>query len=285
MAYCGKHQSKGFGSLYGGLEPLRIGNGQEDAYALQNACVSGADPHNWSSASLPLAADRPVISGVVNGASFEPIIAPGCWVTILGDNLAPTARIWRADEIVDGKLPTSLDGVNVTINDKPAAVYFISPTQINVQAPDDSSVGHVRVLVTTQEGGTSNLAIAELRTLSPGVFMFDPEGRRYVAAVHADGTYAAKDGMFPTAQTRPVKPGDSIMLFGTGFGPTDPAIPAGVVFTGAAQMTERTTVRIGGVAAKVTYAGLVGAGLCQLNVTIPELPDSDHTVVVEIGGL
>ena len=237
------------------------------------------------SAALSLAADRPVVTGVVNGASFEPNIAAGSWVTIFGENLAPSTRIWRADEIVDGKLPTSLDGVSVTINNKPAAVYFISPTQINVQAPDDSSVGQVQVLVTTQDGGTSDLAIGELSALSPGLFAFDPEGRRYVAAVHPDGTYVAKDGMFPTAPTRLAKPGDVIMLFGTGFGPTDPAVPAGLVFTGAAAVTQPITVRIGEVVADVAYAGLVGAGLCQLNVTIPELPDGDHPVVAEIGGL
>jgi uncharacterized protein (TIGR03437 family) len=77
-------------------------------------------------------------NGVVNGASFSSGIAPGAWVSIFGDNLAPTTRTWRSDEIVNGKLPTSLDGVSASINGKPAAVYFISPKQLNVQVPDDT---------------------------------------------------------------------------------------------------------------------------------------------------
>ena len=51
---------------------------------------------------------------------------------------------------MDGKLPTSLDGVSVNVGSKPAYVYFISPTQINVQAPDVGT-GPVPVTVTTPE--------------------------------------------------------------------------------------------------------------------------------------
>jgi uncharacterized protein (TIGR03437 family) len=51
-----------------------------------------------------------VISSVVNGASFQPGIEAGSWVTILGTNLANTipGRTWRADEIVAGRRPTSI---------------------------------------------------------------------------------------------------------------------------------------------------------------------------------
>ena len=57
-------------------------------------------------------------NGVVNGASFQPGIQAGSWVAIFGSLLAQTdpGRIWRGDEFVDGNLPTSLDGVSVTVN-------------------------------------------------------------------------------------------------------------------------------------------------------------------------
>jgi len=64
------------------------------------------------------------ISSVVNGASFSPGISPGAWITVFGEDLAPTTRIWRNEEIVDGVLPTSLDGVRVLVNGRPAAVFF-----------------------------------------------------------------------------------------------------------------------------------------------------------------
>lgn len=81
----------------------------------------------------------------MNAAGFQPGVASGAWITIFGQNLAPVTRTWEAaKEIVNGKLPVSLDGVSVSINNKPAFVYFIGPTQINVQAPSDDAVGRWR---------------------------------------------------------------------------------------------------------------------------------------------
>ncbi|MGH9664795.1 MAG: hypothetical protein ACRD9L_10260, partial [Bryobacteraceae bacterium] len=91
----------------------------------------------------------PVIAGVGNGASFAPAIAQASWIAITGSNLSgPSIRTWRPDEIVNGALPTVLDGVSVKVNGRPAPVYYISPTQINALSPDDDSVGIVPVEVT-----------------------------------------------------------------------------------------------------------------------------------------
>ncbi len=228
---------------------------------------------------------KPVITGVVNGASFQPGMASGGWVSIFGTNLAPTSRMWRNDEFVNNKLPISLDGVSVTINGRACAVYYISPTQLNVQAPDDASLGTVMVVVTTAQGGSSNAFAAQLQRRAPALFAFDPENRKYVAAVHADGVYVAKSGLIPQASTRAARPGDVILLFGTCFGATDPAVPAGNIFAGAANLTATVTVRIGGVNAVVDFAGLSGAGLNQFNVRVPDIPDGDQAVELEIEGL
>ena len=74
-------------------------------------------------------------------------IEAGSWVTIQGSNLANTTRTWRSSDFVGDDLPTSLDGVSVSIDGQPAFVEYISPTQINVQAPSDSMVGAVNVVV------------------------------------------------------------------------------------------------------------------------------------------
>jgi uncharacterized protein (TIGR03437 family) len=230
---------------------------------------------------------RPAIrssNGVVNGASFNPGIQSGSWVTIFGTDLGPTTRIWNDQtEIVNGQLPTELDGVKVNIAGKPAAVYFISPTQLNVQAPDDIGTGNVQVEVINRNG-TSAAVTAEVRTASPALFLFDPENRKYPAAVHADGTFVGKAGLFPTITTRPAKPGDTILLFGTAFGPTNPPVQSGRVFTGSAPLVTPPVIRIGNVQAQVTFAGLSGAGLYQFNVAIPDVPDGDHPVVAELPG-
>jgi uncharacterized protein (TIGR03437 family) len=253
-----------------------------------NGMESGDRIYTANATLTPAAASgpRPVIrsNGVVNGASFTAGIQAGSWVTIFGSDLATTTRIWNTQtEIIDGRLPTELDGVKVNIGGKPAAVYFISPTQLNVQAPDDIGTGNVPVEVITR-GGTSEAATAESRTAAPAFFLFDPENRRYLAAVHTDGTFLGKAGLFQGLTTRPAKPGDVVLLFGTAFGPTNPPVQAGRVFNGAAPLVTPPTIRIGNVQAQVQFAGMSGGGLYQFNVTVPDVPNGDQAVVAELPG-
>ena len=220
------------------------------------------------------------ISSVLNGGSFEPGFAAGSWISIFGENLAPTARTWRPDEIVDGILPTQLDGVQVLINGQTAAVFFISPGQLNVQAPDDDAVGPVLVEVIRDGIGTARETV-DLREAAPAFFMFDAEGRKFIAAVHADGVFVGKPDLFGGAlAARPAGPGDVILLFGTGFGLTDPPVEAGRVFSGAAPLRANVTIRLGEIEADVLFAGLSGAGLNQFNVVVPSLLQGGDTEVV-----
>jgi len=216
----------------------------------------------------------------------DAVISSGSWMSIYGCVLAPTTRIWRdPEEIINDKLPTSLDGVSVKVNGKSAAVWYISPGQLNVQVPTDTTEGSVKVEVAGPAGqGTVN---ATLRRYSPSFSLFDPEGGKYLAAAHLDWVYVGKARLFgEAAATRPAKPGDIVQLFGTGFGPTNPAVPAGQVFRGAALLADpsQLSVKIGNVAAQVQFAGLTGAGLYQINVIIPDVPAGDQAVVATIAG-
>ena len=237
---------------------------------------------------------KPVLSEgtpVVNGASFLPGITQGSWVSVFGTELAPTTRIWTAEEIIDGKLPLELDGVRVNINGKAGAVHYISPTQVNVQAPDDTAEGPVQVEV-IRDGVKSDPAVANLQRTAPGFFKFSQGGNKYAAAVFGlpeDGqvVYVGPPDLFGgSPRARPAKENDILLLYGTGFGPTDPAVPSGQVFVGAAPLVDSITIRIGGVVAVWEFAGLSGAGLNQFNVRVPAgLPDGDAAVVAEINGL
>lgn len=222
-------------------------------------------------------------NAVVNAAGFQPRIAPGAWISIFGESLAGVSRIWTTVEIVDGKLPRSLEGVSVTVNGKDAAVYFVSPTQVNVQSPDDASTGTVEVKVATPAG--SAMTTATLDRVSPALFTFSPESGRYAAAVHADGTLAGKADLFGGSPVmRTAKPGDVLLLYGTGFGATSPAVAAGTVVTAPAALADPSTlrIRIGGVDAKLLYAGLVSAGLYQFNIEVPSVATGDQTVTAEV---
>ena len=223
----------------------------------------------------------PAITSVVNGASFQPGIAASTWITILGTNLSATTRLWGSSDFVNGNLPTKLDGVSATVNGIAAYIYYISPTQLNVLSPDDSTTGPVQVQVTNANGASNSLA-ANTSQVSPAFFLFTA---KYPAAVHANGVSVGKAGLIAGANFAPAKPGEIILLFGTGFGPTNPPLPAGKLVTAAAPLANAVTVTIGGKPAKVDFAGLSGSGLDQLNVTIPAgMPDGDAALAATVSG-
>jgi uncharacterized protein (TIGR03437 family) len=233
--------------------------------------------------SLLVQAPQPTvnITGVANGASYQAGFASGTWVSIFGTNLSQTTRGWQDGDFVNGMLPTSLSGVSATINGRAAYVQYICPTQVNVLAPDDATVGAVQVQVTSAQGKSNNFT-AQKQQFAPGFFTM---GGSYVAAQHADYSYAGKPGLLAGATTQPAKPGETILIYGTGFGPTNPPLPSAQLVTAAAVLANSVQFTIGGVAAPVAYAGLVGAGLYQFNLTVPDVPGGDAAVVAQIGGV
>jgi uncharacterized protein (TIGR03437 family) len=98
-----------------------------------------------SPVTLFLAPTRPGIGGVTGVGAVSGMAQSGSWVSIYGQNLSATTRSWNAADFSGNSLPTTLDGVTVTINGKVASVYYVSPVQLNVQAPADSSFGAVQV--------------------------------------------------------------------------------------------------------------------------------------------
>jgi YVTN family beta-propeller protein len=111
------------------------------------------------------------IASVADGAGFGPVIAPGSWAAVFGSNLAPATRTWRAEEIVEDVLPTRLEGTGVTVNGRDAAVYVVSPSQVDFQVPGGLSPGAVDVQV-TNNGSPSNTVKATLAASAPELFRF-----------------------------------------------------------------------------------------------------------------
>lgn len=229
-------------------------------------------------------ANAPSITSVVNGASFQSGVSSGSWVTVTGSNLANTSRSWSSSDIPGGVLPTSLDGVGVTINNKKAYVAYISPTQINLIAPSDESTGGVDVQV-SNNGVTGNTAAGQLRAVSPAFFLWSG---KYAVATRADYTVAAPSGVFTGRTTVPAKPGEVVILWATGFGPTSPAVPDGRLPAGQiASVLNVPSILIGNVAARVIAAALSPEfpGLYQIAIQVPSsLPDGDLPIVAQVAG-
>ncbi|MBI4463517.1 MAG: hypothetical protein HY647_02325 [Acidobacteria bacterium] len=277
--------------------------GNIKVYVAVNAANNSFDPsgdriHTANFTLTPQTeGSAPIISqgGVVNAWSFKNLIGDATWISIFGSNLAPTTRQWRSDEIVDGNLPTSLDGVSVKVNNHDAYIYFISPGQINALTPKDGAAWPVPVQVTTPNG-TSNIVMVEKKVTAPALFTWAglaPEAERFVGAVAAqpkpDSTvdYIAPPGLGLT--TRAARPGETVLMFATGCEPTTPSWPAGQVVTQPFPTVDSpVSIRIGGIPAQVAgdTGFLVFAGGCQFNVTIPTAaPNGNLPVVLDIGGV
>jgi uncharacterized protein (TIGR03437 family) len=229
-------------------------------------------------------APTPAINGVVSGASFQPGVTANSWVTIQGTNLASQTGDW-SHSIVNGALPTTLDGVSVSIGGKAAYVYFISPGQINVLAPDVPP-GPVTVTVTTA-GGTSAAFSATASAYGPAFFVWP---NNQAVATRIDYSYAVKPGTFAGATAVAAKPGDVIILWATGFGPTNPVAPAGVATPGSGTYPTASapTINVNNTAAIVYGTALApaSAGLYQIAIQVPSnLADGDWPLQAMIGGI
>jgi uncharacterized protein (TIGR03437 family) len=226
-----------------------------------------------------LSAPASHINSVVNAASFQPAIASAGFVSIFGTGFASSARSWTSSDFSGTRLPLSLDGVFVTINGKPAYVEYISPTQINAIAPDDDTIGPVQVGVSTPQGASYSGTVLKQK-LSPALFTMPSGSTSYAAALHLDGTLVGPSG----ASSRPAAVGEVIELYGTGFGPTATPVLTSQLVSQPTPLALPASVSVGGVPAKVQWAGLVASGLYQLNVIIPSLAAGDQPVQVSVGG-
>ena len=220
-------------------------------------------------------------AAVTNAGQATGGIAPNTYVTIKGTDLAATKRTWAtADFGTSGTaLPTSLDGVSVTLNGSPAYVEYISPVQINILTPANLPTSGALAVVVTDNGLASGSVNVTAQPVGPAFFLLDTAG--HIAAEH--GNYSLVGSTSPAT---PATPGETITLYGTGFGVTNPAAVSGQVQSGVAPLTTLPTVTIGGANANVVFAGLTGTGLYQINVTVPaSTPNGDAPVVATAGGV
>ena len=246
--------------------------------------MSAQDLLNLASEKL-LSISEP-LPAITSGGIAPGIVQPGEWVSIYGTNLASAAVTWT------GNFPTSLGGTSVTIDGKAAYLSFVSPGQIDLQVPNDTATGAVPVVVMTASGSATSTVTLAL--FGPSFFLLDA---KHVAGIilrsDGSGTYGGGtyDIIGPTGtslgyRTVAAKAGDVVELFGTGFGPTNPPVVPGQVFSGAAPTTNPVTLVINSLSVPPAFVGLSGAGLYQLNLTIPSgLGTGDVSLQASVGGV
>ena len=218
------------------------------------------------------------VGGAVSASGWGQFsqLAQGSWVSIYGSYLASDSRSWTGADFSGINAPTSLDGSSVAIGGQPAFISYISPGQINAQVPTTAGTGPQPLVVTTTHGQTASYSVtvngSEPGLLAPSSFQIG--SIQYAVALFPDNvTYVLPSGAIEGVTSRPAKAGDTIILYGIGFGPVVPSVPAGQIVQASNTMAYPLVVKIGGTQATVLYNGLVSAvvGLYQLNLLVPKL--------------
>src|ERR1019366_455781 len=211
------------------------------------------------------------------------------YVTIYGSNLATVSQAWD-NSFTGSQAPTSLGGVSVTVNNLPAFIQYVSPGQINIDTPDDPTTGPVNIVVKNSIG-FSNTGKATRVALSPTLLSvpnFTAGTSFYVVAQTPDfSSYIGPPNLVKGASFVAAKPGDTVIIFATGCGPTNPATQAGVLAAQNSPLANAFQIKIGGVPAVVPFGGMLAGtvGLYQFNVVIPAVPAGDQSVELIVNGV
>jgi len=240
--------------------------------------------------------NAPTISGVVSAGQFGGFSAAtaGSWIEIYGTNLGPsTGYLWAGSDFTGNNAPTSLQGVTVTVNGVKAFIDYVSAIQVNAQVPGGVGTGTATVIL-TNSNGTSVPYTLNLNPLEPGLLApstFTVAGKLYVVASNSDGSFTLPTTSTLGLNSRPAKPGETIVIYGVGFGPAaanGTQIPPGVIVTQANQLTNPMQMSFGGTSVTPAYYGLAPnfVGLYQFNVTVPTSLSNNDAVPLtfNVGG-
>jgi uncharacterized protein (TIGR03437 family) len=263
------------------LAPGAIGLYQV-TFALPGGCLSGNQPLLLTiggmaskAVTLPIASSSgPAICAAVNGASFAAgaPVSPGAIVSLFGALLASGTA--TAASI---PLPTLLSTTSLTVNGIAAPLFFVSPTQINLQIPWETKPGAAAFEVIS--GSTSSGPLRfPVAAANPGIFT---SGNNRAIVQNQD--YSINDTGNPAAA------GSYITVYLTGGGPIDNAVPTGAANPSSplSSVTAPYSASIGGKPAKVLFLGLSPGfvGLYQANLQVPQLSSGDYPVIITVGGV
>ena len=235
----------------------------------------------------PSVAPKIDLSGVVSDSQYGEFsaVAPGSWVEIHGAHLATNTRSWTVADFHGAQAPTSLEGTTVTIGGQSAFISYISPNEIIAQIPLGVGLGPQDVRVSTAAGASDPQTIP-VNQVQPGLLApsaLKIGDRQYTEAIFTDGTtlalpaVAMSGAMQGSAPSRSPHPGETIVLYGVGFGNVTPDPGAGNIVANDNNLILPFQVFFGGMPATVSYAGLAPGmiGLYQFNVVVPDTTPGD----------
>lgn len=214
---------------------------------------------------------------VVSAADFRPALAPGSLVSVFG------ARLSQGSAVAGSlPLPQQLNAVRVTLDGIPVALFFVSPSQINLLLPFgvEGDVG----LEIESAGVASSKADIELQAAAPAPLTLDQSGQGQAAVLIAGTGMVA--GQLQGVPSRPAAPGEVLEIFVAGLGAVSnpPVVGAASPVDPLSLVVHAPRVLIGGQLAEVLFAGLAPgfAGVYQINVRVPAGAGSGRRVELRI---
>ncbi len=217
--------------------------------------------------AIGLLAQAPTIQSVINTESPTQTqsapLCPGILATIYGTGFGSSAS--AVTVTVGGQSAYILQGAGEVI-----------PTQINLQLPYNLPAGSANVVVTVGGSASAPFSIT-LQTEAPTLAVY-PQLGGIGGFLDTQGKYISNSNL--------ATPGQTLTVYPTGLGPTNPAVAAGQAPSGTPIPTANTpTITVGGVAGKVLSSTLSSyAGLYQINFIVPEGVQGTVPVVISIGG-
>jgi uncharacterized protein (TIGR03437 family) len=227
----------------------------------------------------------PQIQAAVTAESYGGFasIAPATWIEIYGLNLATNTlgQVWAGSDFHGSDAPTALANTTVTVGGQSAFVDYVSPGQVNVQVPSNVATGSQPIVVTTLGGSSAPFSIT-VNATEPGLLApasFNVNGTQYAVALLPGTIYILPPGAITSVPSQRALPGDTIILYGIGFGGVSDNTLAGAIDSGQNKIDASLGIAIGGASAQVAYAGLTPGfvGLYQFNVVVPDVAASDKT--------
>jgi uncharacterized protein (TIGR03437 family) len=173
--------------------------------------------------------------------------------------------------------------VSVTIGGTPTYVDYISPTQVNVLTPPTLVAGSNLNVQLVNNTVDSYPGTVTAQAEAPAMFEWKS---KYAVATLTDFSYVGPAGLFPNVTTTPAKAGDTIILWVTGLGTTNPPLPDGNLtptLGGPYKTIHTPQVSIGGIGAQLVGAALAPgyAGLYQVAFVVPNgLSNGDQPIVI-----
>ncbi len=250
-----------------------------------------SSPGGGNGGALPTITANGVITASAFGGSAT--IAPGTWVEIYGANLATGARSWTAADFSNGgqTAPVVLDRTSVTIAGQQAYIDYISPGQVNALIPLISAGSGTQQMTITTAAGTSTSYTVKVATNQFAVYappQFKVNGSQYMGAILSDGTVVMPPNSVAGVTSRQAHPGETITLFGIGFGEASNGLQPGQLSAGIVSIKGTVQVLFGTTPAVVSFAGLApnSFGLYQLNIVVPAVPSGNLIpVTIKLNGV